>query len=269
MAKVTDLWILVTKDDQKIDFQTPVNVTKDGIFTTTLPKEAVEKISEYGLELNRNRLGNPGYFEAKTLSELKINIKTKCLEALSRELVEDKMVIKYQINTECAYCKDADGEIVPNGLWLKKETEDNMTDRWVNGTGNGQFASYQAHTPSISVWACVFHKKKYRYQSGKEVTLLEKYEPKCSRSESAIDWINSLCRCEPTHISRDKFGVNEKGRQLIYNRLPEVDATEKNAQFFKVMFQMLFKMNEMFSSFVNPDFLTEYLRMHDIKEISL
>lgn len=39
MAKLTDLWICLLLDDQKINFKTPVSVTKEGVFTTTLPYE--------------------------------------------------------------------------------------------------------------------------------------------------------------------------------------------------------------------------------------
>lgn len=93
MAKVTDLRINISENGEKIQFETPVNVTKEGIFTTTLPRNAVDEIEKYGLTLRTNRLGNPGYFEAKTLDELTMSVKKVCREALSRELVEDKMII--------------------------------------------------------------------------------------------------------------------------------------------------------------------------------
>ena len=115
MAKVTDIWIHVESNGQKIDFETPVNVTKEGVFTTTLPTNAVEQIQKYGLVLRNNRIGNPGYFEAKTLDELKASIKATCNEALSRELVEEKLVIKYEICTKCNYLVDDNGDFVPNG----------------------------------------------------------------------------------------------------------------------------------------------------------
>lgn len=47
MGKLTDLQIYVLFDDQNISFKTPVSVTKEGVFTTTLPKEIVDKLLEY------------------------------------------------------------------------------------------------------------------------------------------------------------------------------------------------------------------------------
>ncbi len=93
MAKVTDLRINISENGEKIQFETPVNVTKEGIFTTTIPRNAVDEIEKYGVTLRTNRLGNPGYFEAKTLDELTMSVKKVCREALSRELVEDKIII--------------------------------------------------------------------------------------------------------------------------------------------------------------------------------
>ena len=267
MAKLTDIWIQVSKDDQRIDFETAVNVTKEGIFTTTLPKDAVEKISEYGLELSRNRLGNPGYFEAKTLEELKKNIREKCLDALSRELVEDKLVIKYEILTECAYCKDTDGELVPDGYWLKERDGSGLTDKWVDGNSN---RPNSCHTPGIRVWAKVYHKRRYRYQSGKELTVLKPYAAKRGRSDSSLDWINSLVgTCPSKGTSSMGFALSEKEYNRALQLLPEVDATEKNAQFFVTMHKMIFKMNELFAGFANPEFLTKYLEMNNVKELAL
>lgn len=44
-----------------------VNVTKEGVFTTTLSKEDVDKIHSYGIKLPTNRLGNEGYFNSIAL----------------------------------------------------------------------------------------------------------------------------------------------------------------------------------------------------------
>ena len=261
MAKVTDLRINISENGEKIQFETPVNVTKEGIFTTTLPRNAVDEIEKYGVTLRTNRLGNPGYFEAKTLDELTMSVNKVCREALSRELVEDKMIIKYEIRTECSYCKDKDGTPVPNGYWLKEQTETNKSIPWVKGNGN-QPNHY--HTPSISVWACVFHKKKYIYKSGKEKIELERYYPNIT-TKNSLDWINSLIETQTTFVSRTAFVPAERERNLILERLPEVEATEKNGQFFVTMFKLIFKMNELFSDFSSPETLLGFLENYSPK----
>ena len=268
MPKVTDLPIHVLRDDQCIQFSTPVNVTKEGVFTTTLPSDAVSKISEYGLELCRNRLGNIGYFEAKSLDELKKDIYKICEEALSRELIEDKLVIKYEIITSCTYCKDKDGELVPNGYWLKDKDPGQLIDNWVHGTAN--LFGNMPHIPSISVFAQIFHKKTYQYQSGKTLTVLEPYRPKNNlKDKSPIDWIASLCNTAPSRIANGYHACSEKERKKYLESLPEVDATEHNAQFFVAMHQMIFKMNELFAGFANPSVLMEYLENNKTPQIKI
>ena len=44
MPKLKDLNILHIQDGERIQFRTPVNVTKEGLFTTTLPNEAYNAI---------------------------------------------------------------------------------------------------------------------------------------------------------------------------------------------------------------------------------
>ena len=64
MAKLTDLHIVKLFDDDRIVFDTPVSVTKDGMFTTTLPREAAETLESYGPKLDVNRAGRAGFFSA-------------------------------------------------------------------------------------------------------------------------------------------------------------------------------------------------------------
>lgn len=267
MPKVTNIWIQVSENGEKIEFETPVNVTKEGVFTTTLPQNAVRAIEEYGVQLRKNRIGNPGYFEAKTLDELKADIRKTCREALSRELVEDHMVIKYEIRTDCYYCKDKDGTIVPNGGWLKEPIRNYIEVPWVKGTGNQNFAGTRTHTPAISVWAGVYHKKKYTYSSGKEKVELERYFPK-QKTDNPLDWINSLDGITFSENSRQTFAMSERETAYRLNKLPEVEATEKNAKFFVTMFKLIFKMNELFAGFSQPELLLEYLKKNDVNKIT-
>lgn len=269
MSKVTDIWIHVEENGQKIDFETTVNVTKEGIFTTTLPKPAVNQLEEYGLKMEINRAGNPGYFGAKTLEELRAAVKAACREALSRECIEEKLVIKYEIKTECIYCRDSDGTPVPNGYWLKEQSDNGLTDRWVHGNGRTDGAP-KVHTPSISVYARVFHKKRYRYQSGKELVELERYIPARTGNRdnwTPLDWLNSLIDVLPSRMTETGFRPNEKEYKQILERLPEVEATEKNALYFVTMYKLIFKMNELFRDFSQPEVLSAFLEKNDFKEL--
>lgn len=73
MAALTTLNITEKNANNSLSVTVKVNVTKEGVFTTTLSKEDVDKIHSYGIKLPTNRLGNEGIpIEAKNW-----NIKNK------------------------------------------------------------------------------------------------------------------------------------------------------------------------------------------------
>ena len=249
MAKLTDLHIVKLFDDDRIVFDTPVSVTKDGMFTTTLSKNVAEELESYGPKLEVNRAGRAGFFSADTLEGLRRKIEKAVDEAISKELVEDKLVIKYSVTTKCSYAIDTDGEIIPNGYWQKdpiQRMKDYGTD-WRKGNSNDPF---RGNLPSVSVFARVFHKKTYAYRSGKTIQQLEIYRPEIKNGRGgSIDWINSLCNISP---SDNSFGHKED-----YTHTPEVDATEENAAMFVKLFKLIFQCNELFKDLNNPEYFLE------------
>lgn len=70
MAALTTLNITEKNANNSLSVTVKVNVTKEGVFTTTLSKEDVDKIHSYGIKLPTNRLGNEGYFNSIALSDL-------------------------------------------------------------------------------------------------------------------------------------------------------------------------------------------------------
>ena len=259
MAKLTDIHIVKLFDDQRIDFDTPVNVTKEGLFTTTLPQHVAEKIETYGLKLRTTRVGRAGYFSSDTLEGLKDEILKFLDEATSKTLIEEKLVIKYQIHTRCSYVLDADKEIIPNGYWRKGVTTFGYGDPNFYNTnwrdGNKNEPAYHGNTPSISVFARVFHKRIYAYKSGKTIEVLEPYKPKDKRGDS-IDWINSVVDIIP---ERKGFISND-----YYTQFPEVDATEENAAMFVKLFKFIFQANEVFHDMNNPEYMLKLIANNQV-----
>lgn len=257
MPKLKDLNILHIQGNERIQFHTPVNVTKEGLFTTTLPSEAYNAIGAYGMSLRNNRFGKPGYFEDKTLDGLQKQIDDLVREALSRTLVEDKTVIKYCVKTRAAYVVDDDGEIIPNGYWRKNRTPgEQFESNWREGNDNLS-ASPSGFTPSLSVYARPFQKKRYVYKSGKEYTEYTPYEPSKWSRGSSVDWLASQVNIVPN----DSFGHfdSEKERKRVLQNLPEIDATEENAAFFVKMVTFIDKANEMFGQLNDPEYVLALL----------
>lgn len=257
MPKLKDLNILHIQDGERIQFRTPVNVTKEGLFTTTLPSEAYNAIGAYGMSLRNNRFGNPGYFESTTLEGLQMQIQNLVREALSRTLVEDKTVIKYCVKTRAAYVVDDDGEIIPNGYWRKNHTTgEQLETNWREGNDNLRSA-LSGFTPSLSVYAKPFQKKRYVYKSGKEHTEYTPYEPAKWSRGSSVDWLASQVNVVPDDLS-GHFNSKEDWKRVLQN-LPEIDATEENAAFFVKMVTFIDKANELFGQLNDPEYVLAIL----------
>lgn len=114
MAALTTLNITEKNANNSLSVTVKVNVTKEGVFTTTLSKEDVDKIHSYGIKLPTNRLGNEGYFNSIALSDLESQIREVLKRCLSYKIVEEVPVIKYQLETNCVFSYDKNGNIVPN-----------------------------------------------------------------------------------------------------------------------------------------------------------
>lgn len=103
MAALTTLNITEKNANNSLSVTVKVNVTKEGVFTTTLSKEDVDKIHSYGIKLPTNRLGNEGYFNSIALSDLESQIREVLKRCLSYKIVEEVPVIKYQLETNCMF----------------------------------------------------------------------------------------------------------------------------------------------------------------------
>lgn len=232
--KVTTL-NFIHRGTEEIKFSYDVNVSKDGTFSTTLPKEAVSKIVAYGLTLNKNRMGTPGYFTAKTMEELKRNIYKAVEEAVSCELVSTEDVIKYQILICASYCRngadETDTELYPNGAGLKGSYQ------WIDGNVNSDGLSQKPTFFSVYVEPVAI--KRYRYKSGRERTEEGHIDVRKYPEGSAIRFIDSLVNVYPhKHIE-----------------VKQMPCTEENALFFKKAIMSIWKLNEALGKILHDDTL--------------
>lgn len=229
---------------EDIAFSYDVNVSKDGTFTTTLPKEAVTMIESYGINLNHNRLGNPGYFSAKSMEELQIYIYNAVEEAVSCELVSTEDVIKYQILICAAYCRNiadkTDTELYPNGAYL------NGKYQWVEG--NVHPSPWDKHPTSFSVYVEPVSLKRYRYKSGKERIEETSIDVRKYPEGSAIRFINALVNNQPCN-------------SIEWKQMP---CTEVNAEFFKTAIISIWKINESLGKILNDDTLEQAIKEQQV-----
>lgn len=252
MGKLTDINVVAKNEyGDTLGINTSVSVTKEGLFTTTLPETAVNKLLDYGVSMSKNRQGRDGYFSAKTLDELRKNIREFMEEALSRELIREETVIKYQIITAGSCYIDDDGEIFPNGGWAQNGNYDANTKKghWVDFTERSD--ALNMATPKLQVWAGVYDRKCYRFKSGKQVTELSKRRPETYHKPEEKTNLNWLC---------DQVAVTAEG---LYrgnvDHLPDVPATEENAAFFVKILKFIYTAARLFTEFSQRENILAYI----------
>lgn len=162
MAALTTLNITEKNANNSLSVTVKVNVTKEGVFTTTLSKEDVDKIHSYGIKLPTNRLGNEGYFNSIALSDLESQIREVLKRCLSYKIVEEVPVIKYQLETNCTFSYDKNGNIVPNPS--KEWTGGDENGEWRDGTSRLDALNTQPF--GFSVYAKPFLKRVIEYGNG-------------------------------------------------------------------------------------------------------
>lgn len=259
MQKLKDINIFASHNGETIKFNTPVNVSKEGLFTTTLPEDIVKKLKSYGADFASNRSGREGFFASETLKGLEKEIEAFTKNAITREVISDQLVIKYEIITQASYVRDTDGKILPNGRWVKNKEDFNKTAGWVQG--NQSFGS-RACTPMLSVFATVLRKIEYRYGNGTEKTEYERYSSESRKDgtdfDSSIDWLADQCG---VCAQRQSYRYDE------VNKLPEVPATEDNAQFFVTLLKFIYKANELLKNFEHPENVLAFIKTNKTLQI--
>lgn len=246
MAKVTTLSIRSRSIDGQVFVMVPVSVNSKGIFTGTISKNESLKLTKYDPQIPED--GRESSFSAASLAELEIKLNKYLNDLVSCELIEEKEVIRYQIETACAYCegdKEDNFEIYPNGAYMPnrlQEKDTNLCCRWKGGTED-----IYAQRPSpyyTKVYCEVYRKKIYAYRSGREITKYE-YAPSKSiayNENDYVEWLKNVCSISP---------INN------YN-MKEVDATQENAAVFVQLIKFICKANRVITELSNVEGLLAY-----------
>jgi hypothetical protein len=222
------------EDALKIKFD--ISVDKEGFFATTLSSDIVQMFKNAGIDMSKNRMGNDGYLVSNTKEGLIREVSNIAKEFMSRECIEDIVVIRYLIQTQCTYALTKDGDIVPN------MTDEFGGEKWIEGTIQTHAQKPTAYGVQIYVNPCV--KKTYRYLSGKTKVEYDKFSPfgssyvKDKKKAANLYWLEQVCSMA---LPQDGFGSNSKDlKEMLY--------TEERAAFFVNLIKSICMMNEKIKS---------------------
>ena len=222
----------------KFRFEVEINVSKKGEFYFTLNDKQKETLLNSGVNLNNTI--NHKTKQIGTLDKLLYEFKEILKEAVSAEVIEDKFVILYSIETGCIYCL-ASGEPVPNGYYVPiEERKDGPDYNWVEGTTKG------SNGFGFSAYAKIYKKQVLRFKSGQEKTFF--YVIRHNQKEELGDYGKKLSDLIlPAQDIRDAYS---KTNNWAMGKKKEIAYTEENAKFFYEVLIAVCRMNEQIKGFI-------------------
>lgn len=206
-----------------------IYVNQSGEFTTTLHKDIVKQLEDAQIKLGSNRIGTIGFLSSNTKDGLIEKVKDLAKEYVSRELISEKLVIQYSIETTMSYQLSVDGKVCPNGAF-------GGGTGWRGGTKETDAIHMAPY--GLKVYVGVLTKKEWKYKSGVVKVTYDKHWGSNSITETReeapnLHWIANL-----TTISyKEDFG----GRGMD---ISEMEYTEQNAKFFVDLVSALCLLNE-------------------------
>jgi len=209
---------------EALRFSYIVNVNKQGLFTTTIPQDIVAQLKQVGIELNYNRNYTEGFFSSESLDGLIKEVEKVADKYSEKELIEEKIVIQYRIDTNCHYCKGNNGKLYPDG-YLERKGNGGDDYHWVDGTKGD--SPMNSNPFGFEVFFKLKKVKVWRFPNGE---LNNEYcyliDEDC-KTDNVMEWLNSV-----RHMGEN-------------NNMPkEIDYSPELGMFFKKMTEHIFMINE-------------------------
>ena len=222
------------------EFTLDINVSKEGVFAATLPAAVVQELKSAGIVLGKNRMFHEGFFKAKSMDELDAAVNAVLAEFNSRQIVEEKVVVPYKIQTECRYATTPDGKFHPNAV--------SEGAQW-RQDGRESSSCFPPSSFGFSVYAVPRIKRVYQYASGKKVEVYSSlndgkdvFAVAALEKDATLRWLSDLS------IQTDTY--HEKW-------MSQVDYTPQAGLFFKSVFEFIFTLNERIAGNLAPERIIE------------
>lgn len=223
----------------KFEFSAKICINAKGMFYVNLPTFVVESFRSVGIDtgqktkLNRQsaQTETEGYFESDTFDGLLAEINALGQDYVSKEIVSQRLMIEYAVETDCHYAVE-NGGVFPNGYYIKNKEAGNY---WRSGTLRELTSGSTVY--GFQIYARPFLEVVYRYRSGKSFT-------KKLFSSSFLE-----------EIGENGKWLADVVRQMSPRQgtLHEIEYTEGIAGFFRSLFESLFQLNERLAEGLTPE----------------
>lgn len=210
---------------ENLSFRYDINIDKQGNFTTTIPKDVSEKLMSIGVKLSQNVRCNYGFFSAKSLDDLEKKVEETADKYSKKELIDEKIIIKYAVDTVCSYCKGVSGNLYPNGRCEEDAEGYENGYHWVKGTKE----DFQDNGPYRFEVAFKIKKvKTWKFPNDEESKEYLRLDDSETKDDKLLHWLNSLCGLSFSRSSTIK----------------EIEYTKEIGLLFRKMVLFIFNINE-------------------------
>jgi hypothetical protein len=220
-----------------LDFSLDIFVSSRGLFYATLPDNIAGLFVEAGLGLQTSpRQRKVGYFEASTLEELLRSVREKSQLYATAQICDRRLIIRYQIATQCTYVRGGNGYHYPNGKFDPNWQEN----------GGFTYGTSDSHvhesTYGFQLWTEVSLRTTLSFRNGSQKTFFTPVFHHEDDSKPNLKWLSGIIR-------------NKKPDGVI----KEIEYTEDTAAFFIAMYKHIFQINDAVAHFTNPDTIRSFV----------
>lgn len=218
------------RDSKVLDFDITINVAMNGSFTTTLPEDVVKTMVDAGLKFRTNgiRGARLGFVQGDTLQELLGSVYKIAGEYVSKKLIEEKIIIRYIIETVCRYSTNGKDFIPYKNYSGKTKHRD--------GEGTVEIHAANPGTYGFRIWTEVVKRRKYRYASG-----------------TVKDFDDHITDHDEDDKPMLRFLTNIYCQKQARGDVMEMDYTEDAAAFFVDIYKAVFMINEKIKDRITPE----------------
>jgi len=219
---------------RELQFSYDVHTGTSGMFYTTLPEDIVQPLIDHDIKIRYNeRTKKPGYFANETFSGLVKDIDSLFEDFMSKEVSEDKIVIRYNIDTKCVYIKEK-GEIFPSGVYVKDHSG------FCRGTVDLHATNRSPY--GVDIYVDVKRKITYSFKTGTEKIVYERIDvPNFytgDNNDFYLAWLDNI------------IGMSDNG---MSDDFKEIDYNEQRAKFFVDLIKSICLINEKIINSLDPD----------------
>lgn len=211
--------IQVKNGAEKFSISFKVDINSEDHFKTTLSKSVVDQLLSRNIQLKTNGRSNGrlGYFSSPTMSGLLLQIEEKASEYISRELIEETLVIRYSIKSCCSFGLDVSGNIIPSLGFLGDDTPDLETG-WLGGTQDSHAA--KPEPTGVMFYVKPYHKRAYKYRSGREFVEYERLSPfgghaKDVKKDYYLHYLAGIVSTRPVGELRELPYTQKRGKFFV------------------------------------------------------